>query len=810
MSSLRSKALVGLIGVGVGFGGIYYSNSYTPASQSNSRPKLNSKSSAKVEAKVDEQAAPENQGDLEERKESAVSANQGARDRMLEPGRGEGGYIPRQYVDSSGYLAVFKNVELWEKGASLTEIGKKFKGVAKRKIGQLDRLLAKPQITSEQAALVRLDKAVFENNDGDPVSAYDDLCLVREYLEKNPPAARDILYTVIYFQGISSLRRGENENCVMCVGESSCIVPIAPSAYHKREEGSRAAVKHFGEYLEKFPEDMEVRWLMNVAHMTLGEYPDKVDPKYLVPLDHFRNSEFDIGAFRNIAKDLGLARLNQAGGGIMEDFDNDGLLDIAVSTFDPTTAMAIFLNAGNGTFTNHTEAAKVTDQLGGLNSMQTDYNNDGFKDVFIVRGAWLSPDMAMRPTLLRNNGDKTFTDVTEEVGMDYPVNSITASWCDYDNDGWLDCYVCCEKQRNRLYHSLKNGKFEEVAIDAGVSGLASFEGKGVAWIDYDNDNWTDLFVNNISEDGPRLYRNNKDGTFADVTKEMGISDPKYGFSCWAWDFDNDGWQDIFATCYDRTVDAVAQGLMGKPHDLYKSALYRNLQGKGFENIADKVGLDGVYMTMGSNFGDFDNDGYLDMYLGTGDPNFTSLVPNRMFKNVNGERFSEITGSARTGHLQKGHGCACGDWDRDGNIDIFMELGGAVNGDKFHNAMFQNPGHDNNWVNLRLVGEKSNKAAIGTRIKIVTSGTEPKTIYRHISSGSSFGGNPLEQTIGIGKSEGIESIEITWPATGATQVFKDVPTKKSFQITELSNDLKELEYKRIPLPEITTTADTSIP
>jgi hypothetical protein len=203
--------------------------------------------------------------------------------------------------------------------------------------------------------------------------------------------------------------------------------------------------------------------------------------------------------------------------------------------------------------------------------------------------------------------------------------------------------------------------------------------------------------------------------------------------------------------------------------------------------------------MGSNFGDFDNDGFLDIYLGTGDPNFTSLVPNRMFKNVNGDRFSEITSTARTGHLQKGHGVACGDWDRDGNIDIFIELGGAVNGDKFHNAMFQNPGHYNNWVALKLVGEKSNKAAIGARLKIVTSGTEPKTIYRHITSGSSFGANPLEQTIGIGKSESIESIEVTWPASNTTQVFKDVPTKRFFQITEFSNDLHELDYKRIPLP-----------
>ena len=99
----------------------------------------------------------------------------------------------------------------------------------------------------------------------------------------------------------------------------------------------------------------------------------------------------------------------------------------------------------------------------------------------------------------------------------------------------------------------------------------------------------------------------------------------------------------------------------------------------------------VFATMGSNFGDFDNDGFLDMYLATGDPSFSTLIPNRMFKNVDGRRFAEITGTSGTGHLQKGHGVACGDWDRDGNVDLFVETGGPVNGDKYHNVLFQNPG-----------------------------------------------------------------------------------------------------------------------
>ena len=160
----------------------------------------------------------------------------------------------------------------------------------------------------------------------------------------------------------------------------------------------------------------------------------------------------------------------------------------------------------------------------------------------------------------------------------------------------------------------------------------------------------------------------------------------------------------------------------------------------------------VFAAMGCNFGDFDNDGWLDFYLGTGDPDLGTLVPNRMFKNIAGGRFAEITGTSGTGHLQKGHGVACGDWDNDGDVDIFIEMGGALNGDKYHNIMFQNPGQGNNWLTVKLVGTKTNRAAIGARIKVVTAGKEPLTIHRHISSGSSFGANPLRQTIGLGKAD----------------------------------------------------------
>jgi hypothetical protein len=556
------------------------------------------------------------------------------------------------------------------------------------------------------------------------------------------------------------------------------------------------AIQHFTEYLAQFPADIEVQWLLNVAHMTLGEYPDKVDPRFRISLNRFNQTEFGIGKFRDVGHLVGINRLNMGGGAIMDDFDNDGLLDLVFTTFDPTKSMVYYRNKGDGTFEDRTEAAGLSKQLGGINCVQTDYNNDGFLDIFIMRGAWLySP---MRPSLLRNNGNGTFTDVTEEAGLLTPINSIAAAWADYDNDGFLDLFVCCEGQPNRLYRNRGNGTFEEVAARAGVAGDGTVC-KGAAWIDFDNDGYPDLFVTNLSGTA-KLFRNNGNGTFTDVTTQMGIDGPKQGFSCWAWDFDNDGWPDIFATSYDRTVEDVVLGLVGKPHGRYSNKLYKNMQGKGFKDVTKEMGLDLVFSTMGSNFGDFDNDGYLDMYLGTGDPQLSSLVPNRMFRNLGGKRFVEITGSSGTGHLQKGHGVACGDWDRDGNIDIAIQMGGVVPVDQYHNVLFQNPGQGNNSITVKLVGQKTNRAAIGARIKLVTAGDNPLTIYRHVTSGSSFGANPLEQTIGIGKADRIASLEVYWPTSKSTQTFNDLSPNQYIELTEFAKDYRKKEMKRIPLPK----------
>ncbi len=151
----------------------------------------------------------------------------------------------------------------------------------------------------------------------------------------------------------------------MCRGESSCILPISRAAVHTKPEGSRLAIKHFTEYLDRFPEDLEAKWLLNLAHMTLGEHPDGVDSRYRLSLDRFAHSEFDIGKFRDVGEKVGVNRYNQSGGAIMDDFDGDGRLDLAVTCNDITQSMSYYHNDGDGRFVDGASRPESPTNLAG-------------------------------------------------------------------------------------------------------------------------------------------------------------------------------------------------------------------------------------------------------------------------------------------------------------------------------------------------------------------------------------------------------------------------------------------------------------
>jgi hypothetical protein len=203
--------------------------------------------------------------------------------------------------------------------------------------------------------------------------------------------------------------------------------------------------------------------------------------------------------------------------------------------------------------------------------------------------------------------------------------------------------------------------------------------------------------------------------------------------------------------------------------------------------------------MGANFGDLNNDGYPDFYVGTGGPDYRALMPNRMFLNVEGRRFREVTAGGSFGHLQKGHGVSFGDVDNDGDQDIFTVMGGALEGDEYPNALFANPGHDHRWVVLQLIGTASNRSALGARIEVrVREADTLRTIHTRVSPGGSFGSNSLQAEIGLGTASRIEMLRVRWPASGTVQRFTDLAVDRWYRIREEASRVEQIERSPIPI------------
>jgi len=568
------------------------------------------------------------------------------------------------------------------------------------------------------------------------------------------------------------------------------------------KRGMEGALRELTTALEKDPSDLKSRWLLNIAYMTLGRYPAEVPAKWLIPPGTF-DSEYDISRFPDVAPEAGLILNNHSGGVVLEDFDGDGFLDLMVSSSGPLDQLRFFHNNGNGTFTERTSEAGLTGEVGGLNIIAADFNNDGHPDLLVLRGGWWGQNGKYPMSLLRNNGNGTFDDVTEQAGLLSLHPTQTAAWADYDNDGWLDLYVghesnTTEAHPSQLFHNNHDGTFTEVAASNGLADMGFV--KGVAWGDFNNDGRPDLYVS-VKGKPNHLFRNDGPSDpkhpdpshwkFTDVTKEAGVAEPIHSFATWFFDYDNDGWPDLFvAGYYVEDFNDVAAFEMGLPYKAETPRLYHNNHDGTFTDVTKATHLDRAILVMGSNFGDLDNDGWLDVYLGTGDPNYESLLPNRMFRNNKGKTFQDVTTSGGFGHLQKGHSIAFGDIFNTGNEDVFEEMGGALPGDTYASVLYKNPGHGNHWVTLELEGVQTNRSAFGARIKVtVPTPAGPLYIFRTVGYGSSFGGNPLRQHIGLGKSTKISEIEVSWPTSKLVQKFRNIEADHSFRLREGASSLQ---------------------
>jgi hypothetical protein len=652
--------------------------------------------------------------------------------------------------------------------------------------------VAQPSLSEAASLSLLKDRSFIHFYEGDFQAATKTLRTALE-VSKRAGASLDDQAEIRALLGLAALRRGELENCVACVGPSSCIFPIEPAAVHKNPAGSREAVEHFLAYLKLRPGDLRIQWLLNLAYMTLGEYPDKVPTEYLIPLDAFRSTA-QLPRFPNVATEVGLTARGPAesGGSVFDDFTGDGRPDIFLSTMDIDRGATLWVNRGDGTFEDATARAGLDKQCYALNLRAADYDNDGDLDVLLMRGAW---ETAMPLTLLRNDGTGVFEDVTIAAGLDLPIASESAAWGDYDNDGLLDLYVCGEfkparpDSRNlcRLYHNEGNGRFVDVAKQAGVENARY--AKGAAWGDVDNDGRLDLFVSNMTAGewmACRLYHNQGNGQFVDMATPLGLGSPALYFSCTFWDFDNDGWQDLFVSNFnDQLADVVASYLGVRTETVGHPGVFKNIHGTVFREVSAEVGLDRPIPNMSLATGDLDNDGWPDLHFGTGWMSYSGLWPNLTFLNQNGRHFADVTESSRTGHLQKGHGIAMVDYDGDGDLDLFSTFGGGYPGDRGYNALFKNPGNTNHWLQLKLEGRKTNRSAIGVRIQVHARHADGSsaTIHQTVGNNGSFAGNPFEQHFGLGDATTIEKVIVEWPTSGTTQVFENVGIDRRYHIIE---------------------------
>ena len=483
-------------------------------------------------------------------------------------------------------------------------------------------------------------------------------------------------------------------------------------------------------------------------YLTNGTRLDAKWPEGKAPTSHLYKNNRD-GTFTDVTEKSGLARTGWQTGVCVGDYDNDGWDDLFCCFWGHNI---LFHNNGDGTFTDVTKKAGVYDEKyrWGAGCTFLDYDRDGHLDLFICNYIRLDPDKAPSPTdplcqwkgipvmcgprgmpgdtnvLFHNNGDGTFTDVSEKSGIlkPGPKYSITAVSYDFDNDGWPDIYVAVDSQPSILFRNNHDGTFTDVAVIAGVAYSENGHeqaGMGIGVADYDCDGWFDIFKTNFADDTCNLYHNNGDGTFSDVTfaSGIGINNQYVAWGCSFLDYDNDGWPDIM-----------------------------QINGHVYPEID------------GQNIGQ------------------TFKNPRLVYRNLGTGQFKDVSAAMGPGITERfsSRGAAFGDYDNDGDIDALI-----LNMNDIPSLLRNDGGNKQNWIKLKLIGTKCNRTAIGARVRIVT-GTHAQIDEVH-SGSSVMSQSDLRLHFGVGKTQVIDLIEVKWPTTQKIERFTKVKVNQILAIRE---------------------------
>ena len=550
------------------------------------------------------------------------------------------------------------------------------------------------------------------------------------------------------------------------------------------------------------------------------------------------------------------------GGISVVDFDNDGYYDVFIPD---GVSSRLFRNCRDGTFEDVTEKAGLAGLDGVSVATFADYDNDGFKDLFVSR--------TFRPNqLFHNNGDGTFRDVTRESGIGEDCCTTVAAWADYDNDGFLDLYVgryldprkdipttfyARNGEPNQLYHNNGDGTFTNVTERAGVGecGLCL----GVVWGDFNDDGWPDLYV--VNDFGRKtLYRNNRNGTFSDITVKSNALAYGAGMSASFVDYDNDGRFDYYVTHIQSDhswfaesptvkrymLKCLTQGTWKTDMPLYweifrqsgrnfvrvfqqmasGNTLLRNKGNGTFEDVTANAKANPRGWFWGASFADFDNDGWQDVYMANGwvynDPDteielefLNNVVTkqnvyktgrffdpkhfgrsswhgwerNRYLRNNGDGTFIELGRATGTDLLLNSRGVAVADFWNRGLMDI------AISASTDKHALLKNCiANQRNWLQVELVGRHSNRDAVGARVTVLAKG---KQQHREIVLGDGYGSqNTLRQHFGLDRCEIVEKLIVRWPTSGIIQTFEDVSVNRIIEITEGEDRLVTKSYPAV--------------